>query len=392
MRSRRVAGLFVAATLMLSSCSGNDGLPASAVGDDGAATASPSSDAAASPTEPTEPSAVAEPAEPSPTEPSPAEEPEPATAPTQSPGEEPLPAEVAPAAAPGCAAGVAPGTTTETFEFEGRTRVYEQVVPSAYDDGTPLPVVLNWHGLGSNGSDQIGFSDYTSLAEDEGVVVIAATGVPSPGDTRNSWELAPEIDPTRDDLAFANALLDRVIETVCVDPARVYSTGMSNGGYFTSLLVCHMSDRIAAAASVAALNHPDDCDPERTVPYIGFHGTDDQVVPYAGGGRSSLAPDEIIDLFLVGIEDEFAEFAVAAGCEADPVETPVSGNVVSIDYPGCPDDVAMTFYRIEGGGHTWPGSIVSLLISEGAGLGVTSAEIDATRVSWEFFDGYSLDD
>jgi len=284
------------------------------------------------------------------------------------------------------------GTVTTSFEFEGRARSYEQLVPSAYDGVTPLPVVLNWHGLGSNGPDQLGFSEYGTLAESEGFIVIAPTGVASPDDAdgRNSWELEPDQDPGRDDIAFANQVLDMVIADLCVDASRVYTTGMSNGGYFSSVLACEMSDRIAAAAAVAALTHADDCDPERDVPIIGFHGTDDDVVPYDGGGISSLAPDIVVPLFELKILDEFAEFAVNAGCDAEPVVTEFSENVNQFDFGGCADGVTRTFYEIEQGGHTWPGSILSSLISESVGLGKTTTQINASQVSWDFFEQHTL--
>jgi len=340
---------------------------------------------------------TAEPApEPDPT-PAPTSEPEPdpTEVPTVEPEPEPEPEpESEPqgntALAGGCGSGAVAGTTTETFAFEDRDRTFERVVPTSYDDSTPMPVVLNWHGLGSSGAEQLVFSDYASLAQTEGFIVIAPTGVPAPGDTRNSWELDPSQDPTRDDLAFANELLDIVIESLCVDETRVYTTGMSNGGYFSSVLVCEMSDRIAAAASIAALSHADDCDPARIVPYIGFHGTDDAVVPFAGGGESSLAPGEVVPLFLLEIPAEFAEFAVAAGCDAEPAVTQESEHVTSYDYLGCADDVEMTFYEIADAGHTWPGSLISLAISQGAGLGVTTNEISASQTSWDFFEQYSL--
>jgi len=381
--------LLVVLALGATACGGSD----DAAGETAAGAADVVEQATAVPTEapavepepePTdEPTATPEPA----AEPEP--EPEPTAAPTPEPTEEP--AEPAVALGSGCGAGTAPGITTVTFEFDGNERIYEQVVPASYDDSSPVPVVLNWHGLGSSGVEQVAFSDYAALAEAEGFIVIAPTGLPTGDDGRNSWELTPDQDPDRDDLAFANEVLDRVIESLCVDDTRVYTTGMSNGGYFSSVLVCEMSDRIAAAASVAALTHADDCDPPRTVPYIGFHGTDDEVVPYAGGGESSLTPGQIVPLFELKILDEFTEFAVEAGCDAQPVIAELSDEVTSFDFANCADGVAMTFYEIGGAGHTWPGSAVSLALSEALGLGVTTDEISASQTSWDFFEQYSLD-
>ena len=380
MESRKIASMLVVLALLFAACAGSDG-EATAVQAEPTATAAPVPTAEPEPTatEVPAPTATAVP-EPTATEvPEPTAEP----TPTKTPGVEET------TLASGCGSGVAPGITTESFQFEGRERVFEQVVPASYDDATPLPVVLNWHGLGSNGVEQIGFSDYAALAEVEGFIVIAPTGIPTPGDDRNSWELSPEQDPERDDLAFANTLLDLVIESLCVDADRVYTTGMSNGGYFSSVLVCEMSTRIAAAASVAALSHPDDCDPERIVPYIGFHGTDDAVVPFAGG-QSSLAIDEAVELFLLEIPAEFEEFAVDAQCDAEPVVTAISDEVISYDYVNCNDGLTMTFYEIVGGGHTWPGSAVSVALSEAIGLGVTTTDISASETSWAYFEQHSL--
>ncbi len=290
----------------------------------------------------------------------------------------------------GCGADLATGQSTVSFQFEDRTRVYELVVPPAYDPAVPTPLVMNWHALGSNGPDQLRFSEYPSLAAREGFLVVAPTGVPGPGQTQNSWELTDEDDPTRDDMAFAEAVLDRAIATACVDEDRVYTTGMSNGGYFSSRLVCELADRIAAAASVAALAHPDDCDPARPVPYLGFHGVEDEIVPYDGGGFSSLAPGIRIELFEAVIPEEFAEFAATFGCDPTPTEESVSADVTSFVYEDCPNGVEAVFYRLDNAGHTWPGSTTSLAISQLAGLGVTNTDVSATELSWDFFSRHPL--
>jgi len=367
MRSRILA-LALVLTLVAAACGGSDPDETAAETDNTVET----SQAAEAPTEAPEP------------EPTEAPEPEPEPEPTEAPAvltENPT--------GSGCDGSHPPGRTTEAFLSEGKERVYELVVPESYDPATPMPVVLNWHGLGSNGPDQLGFSEYEGLANTEGFIVVAATGVPAPGDTRNSWEIG-DTDPTRDDVLMANTLLDVVIATVCVDESRVYTTGMSNGGYFSSILICEMADRIAAAASVAALAHPEDCMPSRQVPYIGFHGVDDDVVPYAGGGQSSLLPEgQTFELFEPAIPDEFAEFVGNYGCDTTATESTLGDDVTVFDYPSC--DVEMTFYSIDNAGHTWPGSIISLAVSQASGLGVTTDDVNASTVSWEFFSRHSLD-
>lgn len=255
----------------------------------------------------------------------------------------------------------------------------------------PSPVVLNWHGLGSNGAQQAVFSGYETLAEEEGFIVVHATGVAAAGDERNSWELTAFDTPERDDLAFADALIDTVIIDWCADPDRVYSTGMSNGGFFTAELVCGRADRIAAAVSVAGITHPDGCDPARPVPYLAFHGTADDVVPYDGSGESTLVDDnveiEIGGFFEQVMPDEFAEFAADAGCDPEPIRTEETAEVVSSTYTGCDDDVPMIFYEIVDGGHTWPDSPLAEQLAD---LGFFTDDISATADGWAFMSQHTL--
>lgn len=265
-------------------------------------------------------------------------------------------------------------------------------VPSSYDPSVPLPLVLDFHGLGSNGGEQILLSLYETLAEEEGFIVIHPTGAPSPLDGRLTWELMQFDFPELDDLAFANALIDDALERYCVDETRVYSTGMSNGSLFTSRLICEMGDRIAAASSIAGVTHAEGCEPSRAVPYIAFHGTDDEVVPFDGSvSDSSLEGDfggDSGDFFSQIMSEEFAEFAADAGCDLEPSQESLSDEVTVYDYSGCQDGIEMSFYEIEGGGHTWPGSPLGIFLEDS--LGRTTLDIDATKLSWDFFKQYSL--
>ena len=256
-------------------------------------------------------------------------------------------------------------------------------VPSTVSSD-PAPVVLDWHGLGSNGPQQALYTGYETLAEEEGFIVVHATGQDS------SWELAQFDMPDRDDLAFADALIDTIIEDWCGDEARVYSTGMSNGGLFTSELVCNRSNRIAAAASVAGTTHVDECDPERPVPYIAFHGTADTVVPFGGGEASVLLPPESVDALIdEGTPGEFADFAVDNGCDLEPQRTEQSAEIIRYDYTNCANDIPMTFYEIVGGGHTWPSSPIADPAAPLETSGFTF-EVDATADAWAFMSQFSL--
>lgn len=278
------------------------------------------------------------------------------------------------------------GSHSGTITSNGVEYVYQWTVPSSYN-GDPIAVVLDFHGIGSNGAQQAVFSGWSAKAEAEGFLSVEPTGVTDPTDGRASWELPFFDTDARDDVAFVLDLLDHVAANVCIDPARVYSTGMSNGGLFTSEVVCDLSERIAAAVSVAGVSHHESCVPSRAVPYLAFHGTDDVVVPFAGGGTSALAGSEgSSEFFEQVMPDEFAEFAADFGC-TDSADVAVTAEVSLRSWTGCDDEVEVGFYTITGAGHTWPGSRVSENIPS---LGVTNMDIDATGIAWEFFSRHSL--
>ncbi len=282
-------------------------------------------------------------------------------------------------AVPSAQVGLQSGTITSGgIEYQ-----FQFIVPSNYDGATPTPMVLDFHGLGSNGAQQALFSGVAALAETEGFIAVEPTGLPAAGDDRNSWEL-PQFDtPGRDDVQMVVDLIDFISEIACIDPGRVYSMGMSNGALFTSELVCDLSERIAAAVSVAGVTHDDSCEPTRAVPYLAFHGIDDTTVPFNGGGESSLGAGEFFEQVM---PEEFSQFADDFGCTGFE-DTSVTAEITRTSYVGCNDDVELGFYAIAGAGHTWPGSPVSVGIPS---LGVTNTDISATGIAWEFFQQNSL--
>jgi polyhydroxybutyrate depolymerase len=272
------------------------------------------------------------------------------------------------------------GTSRIMLRAGGATHAVRIDVPSAAGRFDVLPTVLNWHGLGDLVDDFVAYSGFETLAEKEDFIVVHPRGAVSPGlpvlESGRGWELVDFLDtPDRDDIAFARALIDDLIANWCADQDRIYSIGMSNGGLFTSSLVCGLSDRLAAAASIAGVYHPETCQPSEPLPYIAFHGTEDTAVPYEAGGYTVFPELRDNAIITAGVFDAFAAFARGAGCEAEPLESTVAVDVTRYDYRSCAGETPMSFYAIEGGGHTWPGEPG----------GPSNGDIDATEVSWAFF-------
>lgn len=281
----------------------------------------------------------------------------------------------------GCAT-LEPGTFVVKI---GDVQQMSVVVPTGFN-GAPLPVVMDFHGLGSNGQQEASLTNYPLLAEQETFIVSHPTGKSSPIDGRNTWELAQFDIPDRDDLALVEEMIFKLTTSFCGDASRVYSTGMSNGGLFTSRLVCDLADKIAAVVSVAGVTHHDDCEPSRPVPMMAYHGTSDRIILFEGGVSSLPNGDD--DFFKQVMPDEFAEFAADFDCDQEPTRTDVSDEVIRYEYINCDDRVPLIFHEITGGGHTWPNSVLGPFIVDI--FGKTTTDVDATVDGWEFMSQFSL--
>ena len=257
----------------------------------------------------------------------------------------------------------------ETIFSGGMERSYLLYVPTRYKSNRPMPMVFNFHGLGSNGAQQYAYSELSALAEKFKFIMVSPNGV------GNSWNAGfccgAAVAAQIDDVGFTSDMIDEISSDYCVNPDRVYSTGMSNGGYMSYRLACDLADRIAAIGPVAAANRTVSCDPSRPVPVIAMNGTDDLLVDYADG--------------LVSVQ----AWAAANACSDIPEVVYDKGDVTCVTYENCAENATSQLCTVDGGGHTWPGAIDLLELDPVLywWAGKTSQDIDASRAIWKFFAG-----
>jgi polyhydroxybutyrate depolymerase len=158
------------------------------------------------------------------------------------------------------------------------TRSYLVDAPASRAD-EPRSLVLAFHGFRDSAANLRLGTGMDALAERAKAIVLCPDGhegVPLLGTVGRGWDRGAH--ETRD-LDFVHALLDTVEAERCVDRRRVYATGMSNGGFFASLVGCRMADRFAAVAPVAGVMPLPDCTPTRPVAVLLTFGRADNVVP-----------------------------------------------------------------------------------------------------------------
>ncbi len=266
------------------------------------------------------------------------------------------------------------------FVSSGQNREYLLYVPSSYDRTKPTPLVISMHAAALWGAAQKETSQWNKVAEREGFIVVYPSGVTGAGP--RIWQADRGPGLTRD-VRFISELIDTLTAAYNIDPMRIYANGLSNGGGMAFVLSCTLSDRIAAVGMVAAaeLLPWSWCTDRRPVPAIAFHGTADRQIPYYGG-TSWIAPDHQFP----SIPAWTANWARRNGCRPSPVESAVATDVTRIEYPVCGGDAAVVLYRIEGGGHSWPGGKP---LPEWF-VGPTSNGVDATGEMWRFFRAHPL--
>ncbi|MCO6475529.1 MAG: T9SS type A sorting domain-containing protein [Phaeodactylibacter sp.] len=264
---------------------------------------------------------------------------------------------------------------TGAIIHDGLERNYRLYLPPADMTGEALPLVFNLHGFGSNATQQEFYSGMNAVADTAGFYVCYPNG------RSNAWNVGWSFGSTADDVGFINALIDELSANYNIDPQRVYSCGMSNGGFMSYRLACELNTRIAAIASVTGSMVPEyfgNCNPGRAVPVMEIHGTADDVVPYEGEADISLPIDSVIGFW-----------AANNGCTPGPAAenlpdtAPLDGSTITrFDYNGCDDGHQVSLLRVNGGGHTWPGSILS--------IGSTNQDISASVEIWRFFSRFTL--
>lgn len=229
-----------------------------------------------------------------------------------------------------------------------------------------MPVVLAFHGAGGSGEFMSDYSGFSALADREHFLVV----YPTAAGERHFWTLNAADKTKPDDVGFIRALLQTLPTRICMDAARVYATGVSNGGGFAARLGCVLSSRLAAIAPVAGgYRSLDPCQPDRPVSVLEIHGSADPVVPYDG-----KPPD-----YKGSVPRFLANWASLNHCPAPAAPIFVGPGTQRFDWGPCEDRTEVLHLKLSGVGHTWPGSDDS-----------RSAPIAAERTVWRFFRGRVL--
>ena len=261
----------------------------------------------------------------------------------------------------------------------GFFREFIQYIPqSLNENGENAPIVFVLHGYTSYDDWIFDYSNFETQADEHGFILIYPQGTIYQPTGETHWNVGGwTSQSTTDDIDYIDSIIDYLDGNYRVNLNRIYSTGMSNGGFMSYVLACQLSHRIAGIASVTGsmTNQTfDECDAKHPMPVMQIHGAKDNTVPFEG--NDNMKPIDDVMEFWVNYN----------ACNVTPSETIIEdndgdglGGTLSV-YNGCMNDVSVELYYLDGLRHQWP----SL-------KGTRVFDIDSASVIWEFFSKYNVD-
>jgi polyhydroxybutyrate depolymerase len=296
------------------------------------------------------------------------------------------------AASPAFAA-LAPGDYEFALTHQNMRRSYLVHVPPQAKRGA-LPLMINFHGAGSNAEVVKSYTRMDRAADRDGYIAVYPNGSSGFQGRFLTWNsgncCGPAVALNVDDVGFALAVLDDIATRASLDASRVYATGLSNGAMMAYRLAAEASDRIAAVAGVAGTMSLTNFAPKRPVPVMHIHSMQDHIARYDGGFGP---PATILDTrtLNVSVEDMLRKWLDFDGCPLRPaaVDT-VQGAAGTPDethsairriYRPCRQGAEVVLWQISGAGHVWPGGVRDYNPQL---LGIGTAVIDANAEIWKF--------
>lgn len=281
------------------------------------------------------------------------------------------------------AAAICPGKLTSgehlmKLTVGGREREYFMYVPqSATRGNSPSPAVVMLHGCGSSPEKFELESGMNIAASERGYINVYPKGTT----TRTSlgWNAGAagscQTDSSINDVDLVRAVLLDLIDNVCVDPARIYAAGFSNGGQMTFNLTCELPNAFAAF-SVTGMG-------QSSVTYPATCGLKaDEIRPMVSiCGSTDFACASSFSSFITG-------YASRSACTGEGATSEVSSSTTLTSYNSCGASGSQSFdaYSIKGLGHCWAGNDCC----DGQCLNQDPANIDQSRVILDFFDKVNL--
>lgn len=260
------------------------------------------------------------------------------------------------------------------MKHDGLDRSFYMYVPETYSNSTiNKSLLFSLHGYTSNALYHMRTTGFKEIASTEGFIVIYPQGSILQSTGATHWNVGGwTTSSTTDDVGFIETIIQFMAINFRIDTDRIYSTGMSNGGFMSYHLACNLGSKVAAIASVTGSMTRETyeaCDPDHPIPIMQIHGVKDEVVPYAGNSGMK-AIEDVIDYWSQNNRcDDTPDTEVIPDLNQDG-----SGGMKT-SFMNCQNEVEVTLYLLDSMEHEWP-------------LG-DKHDLDAPSTIWQFLSRFN---
>lgn len=286
---------------------------------------------------------------------------------------------------------------TKTLNHDGVERTYRVYLPNSFEKTTLTPMVFALHGGGGTGANfekVVSSGTLTAAAEARGIILVMPDGIDKKWNSGRS-EIFADGSRSYDDVGFISSIIDAMIQDYGIDASRVYSTGISAGGFMSVRLALDLSEKLAAIAPVTAQlsQIPDTTMPSVPISIMIVNGTDDPLVPYEGGCITVPSFAACSRGSVLSTQETIARFTGYNQCtnlaEMEPIIDALPNDGTSVEIArskDCNQGTEVVLVKVNGGGHTWPSGAQYLPASI---VGLVSNEINASEIILDFFLSHS---
>lgn len=284
-------------------------------------------------------------------------------------------------------------------EHDNETRCWQTHIPENLDPSTPVPLVVDMHGFGSDSTEQRHLSAFDTISEEDNMIVVYPDGTfelnELDGRENQAWNAgwccAHAATEDVDDVGFIEKMVAVVIQNHNIDTNRIYASGWSNGCAMSQRLAMESHHIFAAVGCMSMYLVTDFVEGYSPIPIMEVHGFLDQVVLYESTALSVPFNPEMWtnpESYDTGAIENVFEWADYNNCSGG-LETFDANELYLVQgFSNCEDDAQIRLMTIYAAQHN---PYANNLINGGLSnvFQGTQGIVQSTEIVWEFISQFS---
>ena len=238
-------------------------------------------------------------------------------------------------------------TASFSTSFGNFQRSFIVHVPPNFDYETQsLPLVFILHGYTGQAPLIRQYSGFDRIADQESFIAVYVQGTTDAfGNTGWNVNIVPTFNLVND-VGLFEALIKYFKANYNIDGSKIFSTGMSLGGFMSYRLACELVEINSIGSVTGSMAGYYECNPPKKTSTIHFHGTSDSVVPYDGVEWSLSAQ----------AAHNFWKNHNQCNSQSEITMPDLNGDgkfTQKLTSYDCEENKIVELYSLEGEGHTW---------------------------------------